>query len=520
RSLATAQPMAGVKLRLLARNNEVLAEAEPDRSGNARFDAGVTRGTLGLSPGLIQASLAGDHGFLDLKQSAFDLSDRGVKGRVAPAALDAFMYTERGVYRSGETVHLTTLLRDQKGAAVTGMPLTLIVKRPDGVEFRRQAVQDQGAGGRAFSIPLLSGSATGTWKVQAFTDPRKDAIGEATFLVEDYVPEKLELEVASAKKVLTAGEPAELNVGARFLYGAPGGDLELSGEVTVKLAAKSAIPGLEDYQIGLTDQEFEAVKSDIDEAGKTNAQGRARVMASIPDADTTRPVEAEIAVRAAEPGGRAITRTVTLPIVPKGMVVGVKPLFKNDEIGEGQTAKFAVVLADGTGRKLARNGVKWTLSRVSRNYQWAFTEGKWAYEAVKVTRRVADGTIDVTAAQPAEIAAKVDWGNHRLDVETDGAETSISFLAGYEADKSADTPDTLDIGLDKPAFAAGETMKLRISPRFAGEATIAILGEKVHELRTVRIAPEGTSVDIPVKADWSGSAYAVVLAHRPRDVAA
>ncbi|MGL4241891.1 MAG: MG2 domain-containing protein, partial [Beijerinckiaceae bacterium] len=133
RSLATAQPMAGVKLRLLARNNEVLAEAETDRSGNAKFDAGVTRGTLGLSPGLVQASLAGDHGFLDLKQSAFDLSDRGVKGRVAPAALDAFMYTERGVYRSGETVHLTTLLRDQKGAAVTGMPLTLIVKRPDGV---------------------------------------------------------------------------------------------------------------------------------------------------------------------------------------------------------------------------------------------------------------------------------------------------------------------------------------------------------------------------------------------------
>ncbi len=81
-----------------------------------------------------------------------------MKGRVAPAALDAFLYTERGVYRSGETVHITTLLRDQKGAAVTGMPLTIIVKRPDGVEYRRQVVQDQGAGGRALSVPSSPGS--------------------------------------------------------------------------------------------------------------------------------------------------------------------------------------------------------------------------------------------------------------------------------------------------------------------------------------------------------------------------
>ena len=32
-----------------------------------------------------------------------------------PAGLDAFVYTERGVYRSGETVHVTALLRDARG---------------------------------------------------------------------------------------------------------------------------------------------------------------------------------------------------------------------------------------------------------------------------------------------------------------------------------------------------------------------------------------------------------------------
>ena len=52
---------------------------------------------------------------------------------------------------------LTALLRDPRGQAVTGLPLTLVVKRPDGVEYRRRQVEDQGAGGRAHSIPLLSG---------------------------------------------------------------------------------------------------------------------------------------------------------------------------------------------------------------------------------------------------------------------------------------------------------------------------------------------------------------------------
>ena len=56
------------------------------------------------------------------------------------AGLDAFVYTERGVYRSGETVQVTTLLRDGEGMAALDVPLTLVVERPDGVEYRRAVV--------------------------------------------------------------------------------------------------------------------------------------------------------------------------------------------------------------------------------------------------------------------------------------------------------------------------------------------------------------------------------------------
>ena len=63
----------------------------------------------------------------------------------AQAALDALVYTERSVYRSGETVFITALLRDGQGMGVVSAPLTLVVKRPDGVEYKRVQSEDEGS---------------------------------------------------------------------------------------------------------------------------------------------------------------------------------------------------------------------------------------------------------------------------------------------------------------------------------------------------------------------------------------
>ena len=523
RSLADARPVANAELRLIARNNEVLATAKTDGNGYARFDAGLAKGQGGNAPGIVTASLAEDYGFLDLKQTAFDLSDRGVKGRVAPAGLDAYLYTERGVYRSGETVYLTTLLRDARGAAVTGLPLTLVVKRPDGVEYRRRQVEDQGAGGRAHSIPLIPGAATGTWRVQAYADPKGPAIGEVSFLVEDYVPERLELTLAPKKPVLQAGEPAEIDVSARYLYGAPGSELDVTGSMTIRAAGQSAIPGFAGYQVGLTDEDFEPVQSEFEESATTDAAGKVTVSNPVQQPDTNRPLEAELTIRVGEPGGRAIARSVTLPIVPKGAAIGVRKAFRDGEVGNGQTANFDVIMATGDGRRLARPGVKWVLSKVRRNYQWFFQDGRWNYEGVKTTRRVADGEIAVAADAPARIAAAVEWGNYRLDVIADGAdaaETSVSFSVGYEADRTADTPDVLDVALDKGEYAAGESLRVRLSPRFTGKATLAVVSDRVAELTTIDIAEGGTTATLPVKAEWGAGAYLVVVAHRPMDTAA
>src|SRR5439155_10298022 len=119
--------------------------------------------------------------FLSLKSSAFDLSDRGVSGRAVPVGADAFVYAERGVYRSSETVYLTALLRDGQGNAVTGGPMTLVIERPDGVEYRRAVLSDQGAGGRTLSLPLKLAVPTGTWRCGAVSDPLGFSVSAAPF---------------------------------------------------------------------------------------------------------------------------------------------------------------------------------------------------------------------------------------------------------------------------------------------------------------------------------------------------
>ncbi|MGZ3312371.1 MAG: MG2 domain-containing protein, partial [Xanthobacteraceae bacterium] len=188
-SLATTDAVAKAEVRLVARNNEILATRKTDDSGHVLFEAGLARGEGGLSPAMVTVSgEKTDYAFLSLKTTAFDLSDRGVEGREVPDGPDAFVYAERGVYRSNETVYLTALLRDGQGNAVTGGPLTLVIERPDGVEFRRAMLPDQGAGGRSMALTLNPAVPAGTWRVRAFTDPKGQAVGQTTFMVEDYIP--------------------------------------------------------------------------------------------------------------------------------------------------------------------------------------------------------------------------------------------------------------------------------------------------------------------------------------------
>ena len=165
---------------------------------------------------------SGDFAFLSLAEPGFDLSDRGVEGRPAPPPVDVFVTTERGAYRPGETVYATILARDAAAQAIDGLPLTAIVTRSDGVEYGRCTLPDEGAGGRALTMPLDPGAPTGGWRLAVHADPEAPALASTGFLVEDFVPERLDLTLTLAEGPVDPG-------GGRDAGGAGGFPLRRAG---------------------------------------------------------------------------------------------------------------------------------------------------------------------------------------------------------------------------------------------------------------------------------------------------
>jgi uncharacterized protein YfaS (alpha-2-macroglobulin family) len=522
-SLASAEPRGTVEVRLLSRANEVLAVKRTDANGRAQFEPGLARGEGALSPAMvIAAEPRGDYAFLSLKAPAFDLSDRGVAGRNVPNGLDAFVYTERGVYRSGETVYVTALLRDGQGIAAAGVPLTLVVERPDGLEYRRVVTSDQGLGGRSLSVPLNPAASTGTWRVRAFADPKRPAIGETSFLVEDYVPDRLEFELTAPAGKIAKTAPAEVLVEGRFLYGAPASGLDLEGELVVGLAKER--PGLAGYRFGLADEDITAERGPLSDLPQTDDNGKASFTVTLDKMPAaTRPLEATVIVRMAESGGRAVERKLTLPVVPTDNMIGVKPLFSGRSLGEGEMATFDVLFVAPDGKPLPRNGLRYELQKVESRYQWYRRDGSWGYEPMKITRRIADGQLDIAADKPGRIALPVQWGRYRLEVTTgdpNGPVTSVGFDAGWYTEATADTPDMLEIALDKPEYSAGDTMTVAVTARSAGRVTLNIVGDRLITSVTQDVQPGLAQVRVPVGRDWGSGAYVIATLRRPLDTEA
>ncbi len=521
-SLATAEPEDAVEVRLIARNNEVLGRAHTDNKGFVHFAAGLARGEGGSAPAAVIADAKGDYAFLSLKSPPFDLTDRGVGGRQVPAGLDAFVFTERGVYRSGETVHATALLRDALGKAAAAVPLTLVMERPDGVEYRRALIDDQGLGGRAWDVPLVSSAMTGTWRLRAFTDPKRAPVGETSFMVEDYVPDRIEFDLSSDARSIALDTPAQVSVDGRFLYGAPASDLPLGGSVTIGIAKDR--PGYPGYSFGVLDDDVAAMRQELDDLPSTDAAGKASFAVKLDKVpQTTQPLEARITVNMTESGGRAVEKMLTLPVAPKAAMIGVKPAFSGRSLADGANADFDVVMVAPDGSRLAKKGLRYDLLRVETSYQWYRQNGQWQFEPVKRTERVADGTLDVAADAPGKLSLPVKWGRYRLEVSApgpDGAVTSLQFDAGFYAEASADTPDLLEIAIDKSDYKPGDVLYAAVTARSAGRITLNVFTDRLVESRSFDVKPGLSHALLPVGHDWGTGAYVVATLRRPLDAPA
>ena len=517
RSLKGAWQRGGVELTLVARNNNELATVVTNAQGYAVFPSSVMRGVGGSEPAVIMAYDNGDDfNYLDLRRPAFDLTDRGVSGRSVPGEIDAYLYTERGIYRPGETVHLISMVRDRLAAALDSVPLTISVRRPDGVEFRRLTSANQKSGATSFDFGLSATAPRGRWQAIAYVDREGAPIGRVGFDVQDFVPERLEVNLETAEDFWRPSQLVDIDVESRFLYGAPASDL--GGEAELKIMRDpNPYPDFPGYVFGRVKEAYRDLVIDI-ELPVTDKDGRSLLQAEIPKLrDTTLPLRARMRVGVYEPGGRATKNELYRPIRTREIMIGIRPDFSGGRVREETPAGFEIITLNEDGNQVARDDLKYRLVREDETYQWYQVRNRWQYERIVRDRNIADGEINTDGGTPARLSETLPWGSYRLMVSdtVSGAVSSVRFYVGWGGESPSGRPDRVTVTSKNETYKPGETATIEVNPPTAGKALVVLANDRVLETKEIQVAEAGAGLGFTVTEDWGSGVYALVTVFKP-----
>ena len=518
RGYSDAQPRPGVALRLMAQNNDILAETRTDAEGIAHFAAPLLHGDGVMAASAIQGTLAGASGTpddfvsLDLQATAFDLSDRGVTGAKQPGPLDAFVWLDRGIYRPGETVQVMALLRDAAGQPAN-RPAHLRVKRPNGTVFADNVVQPGGGASLHGAVTLPNGAPAGAWSVEVLADPKGPAVGTTQFKVDAFVPDRMAVQLGSLPAQLAADSPQSVPVDARFLYGAPAAHLTGNAEIRLGFAPKPP-DALAGYQVGLADEAFAPQATTValpptDDAGHTTLHLRLPVAP-----DTTHPVQAALDVSVNDPSGHAAHAIATVPVRPAETLIGIKPGF-DGSVDAGAEAAFDIAAADPDGHRVALP-VRVRLVRERPDWRLVINGSLSSYETVWRDEPLETHDMTIPASGTLHFARKLDFGRYRLEVAQPRglAASSVRFRSGWASSDSPDVPDRADVSADRKAYPPGATARIHVAAPFAGPATLLVMTDRVVSTRDVDVPAGGGDFDVPVDAAWGPGAYVALHVFR------
>lgn len=521
RSIATARPVAGAELSLIAENNDILATAVVNADGRARFAGPAVNGEGPLRPRMIMAyGPQDDFAALDLSRAPLDLSDRDVGGRGAPSRLDAYVYFDRGIYRPGETAHLSGLLRDAAGRAVD-RPLTVVIRRPNGAEAERRRIDALDIGAFSFAYPVPASAARGVWSVSVTADGLDRPVGAASFSVEDFVPQRLEVALEGDEATpIRPGAAREMTVASRYLYGAPASGLAVEAEARLCLDP-NPFPDFSKFRFGPVNARFDERFLTLPNT-TTDADGAATLSLNADDAPTGvgAPLRADLVVGVVEPGGRVVRESARIPVRPDDYYVGLKLAEDKRSFGEGETVEVEAVLLDWTGA-VSEGELEWRLVEEDYWFDWYRDGGEWRWRRSFRDILVAEGR-EATGAEALSrlVSQRLDPGTYRLRVSQAGgkAVSDIRFYVGWRSHAAgADTPDQAVLTLQNDAVTPGARARLYLNPPYEGEAVIAVATDRIHEVQRVRAGAAGREIIIDTNPDWGAGFYVLATVVTPRD---
>ncbi|MPZ42999.1 MAG: alpha-2-macroglobulin family protein [Betaproteobacteria bacterium] len=502
-ALTDAKAIASAEIQWLDAQGRIVARAETDADGRAHFAERPKNARVVL------ARKGENFSLIALREPALDLSEYDVLGMpYKPVRL--FAYAGRDLYRPGEHFELSVVARDFDGRPVPEQPIQAILKRPDGRTHFTASWPHEAAfpGYYRRRIELPADAPTGFWTLELRADPA-DAVPATVwrFGVEEFLPERMKLDVATAHAFLDPQHAFALDVRGAYLYGAPAAKNRLLAVVQYERSRNPLAAKLPGFEFGDANEDGAKTRQELPEV-RLDASGNAKLEVDLkPVAERTSPFSVRATLSLLESGGRPVVRSIERVHWPAPILLGVRPLF-GDYARENSPVEFEVVRVDATGAMTGVQSAPVRLFREDRHYYWRFEDQRgWHSGFTETEELVETATVTIPAGGRGKLMLPVRYGRYRLEIADPqtGLTLRYRFYAGWSArtDEAAGTrPDRVALKLDKPAYSAGSTAQLTVTPPHAGELLLSVEGDRTLWVKRMPIATSGATVAIPIAAEW------------------
>ena len=529
-SLSEGGPVAGVTVRVLGANGLPVAEALADKEGRATLPslAGLEREKR---PVAVTAQSGADMAWLPLDDGtlAVDYSRFSTQGQISNAdGVNAYVFSERGIFRPGETLHFGLIVRRGDWRALPAdLPFVAELQDPfEQTVMRRQfTVGADGLMEVAWTAP--ESAASGVYRLDVRTPDAQGGLilGSGTVRLEEFQPETLSVAATinptPGKGWLQASQ-VSADVVVKNLYGTPAVNRRLRGTLLVGPARRLSFPGYERYVFhDAVPYKGAAQHIELPET-RTDEQGRA--MLSLPLAQLRGgTLDCTLLLEGFEPGeGRAVTAMRRFLISPLGAMLGYRPTGTGgnlDFIPMGSAAALEFVAVGPSLERVDPGELE--LSVAQRRYVTSLvtdTQGRYLYDEIpadseilraKASFKNSDDGASLTWALPTDKP-----GEFLLTVRDASGRTMalVPFTVAGSDDlrrsQNVSLPSgNLRLHLDQADYAPGDTIKAFFASPFDGLGLLTLERDRVIAHRWFKVKAGNAVQEIVIPEEVEGRVY-------------
>src|SRR5438034_523235 len=533
-SIKNGQPLNGATVDILGKNGVPIQTAITAADGHCAFPS-VEKLEREKTPVAFVARNGDDIAFMPFAREdrVLNFSRFEIEGaeNIAPEGLDAFVFTERGVYRPGDEIHIGLVVKQRSwGGNLKGLPVETEVLDARDLRVQTKKLTLPETGFTELSYQTANESPTGlyTFNVYLIKDNRRSSLlGSATAQVKEFLPDRMKIETRLSKGAPRGWiRPKEMQgfVALANLYGTPATDRRVTGKVELTPSAFS-FPEFRDFTFfdPLFDENKNQQEQTVDLGEqKTDGEGHAAF-----DLQLERFADATYAMRfIAEgfegEGGRSVMGDVGALVSALPYVIGYKADGDLRYIDMNKPRAIDLVAVDPQLNRIAVENV--TANIIAQEYVSVLKKqenGNYVYESVLKERPAKSEKISV-AASGNHYALPTDGpGNYVLELRDDQNRTlsKLRFsVVGHAAvaatlQKNAE----LEIKLDRKEYSAGDEIAVSVTAPYSGYGLITIEREKVYGYSWFQTNTASSIQHIRLPQGFEGSGYVNVAFVRALD---